>query len=304
MTTSGLSYEVLVSPAIPLALPDRLPDGGPRTWAPVSTTLIYGRREAILVDPPLTAAQAQGVADRVQAAGRGLTYIFVTHAHGDHWFTAASLADRFPGVQVVATAETIEQMHRAARARAGFWDKILPGQIPASPVTAIGAERLDNRLILEGHELSVIGVGHSDMDDTSVLHAPALDLVVAGDVVYNGVHQYLVESLDGGRAAWRRALAVLEALGAGTIVAGHKNRAHDDDADRQILQTRRYLADVDELLEMEPTPERFYHAMIRRHPDHLNPSSLWGSSQALYAGRAPGPRHGGPGDLTHRDSRS
>jgi hypothetical protein len=52
----------------------------------------------------------------------------------------------------------------------------------------------------------------------------------AGDVVYNGVHQYLVESRDGGRDAWRRAIDAVEALGAGRIVAGHKNREHDDDA--------------------------------------------------------------------------
>jgi glyoxylase-like metal-dependent hydrolase (beta-lactamase superfamily II) len=285
VTTIGLSYEVLVSEPIPLALQDPTPDGGPRTWAPVSTTLVYGRRDAILVDPPLTAAQAQSVGDRLQAVGRRLTYIFATHAHGDHWFTAASLAGRFPGAQVVATAGTIEQMHLAARARTGFWDKILPGQIPASPVTAIDAQHFDNRLVLEVHELSVIDVGHSDTDATSVVHVPDLDLVVAGDVVYNGVHQYLVESLDGGRAPWRQAIAVLEALGAGTIVSGHKNPEYDDQAGRQILQTRRYLADVDELLETEPTPERFYHAMVRRHPDHLNRSSLWGSSQALYAGR-------------------
>jgi hypothetical protein len=69
------------------------------------------------------------------------------------------------------------------------------------------------------------------------------------------------------------------------IVAGHKNRRRDDDADRQILETRRYLADVDELLETEPTPQGFYTAMIQRHPNRLNRSSLWGSSQALYAGR-------------------
>ena len=212
MTATGLNYEVHVSPAIALALPDRLPDGGARTWAPVSTTLIYGQREAILVDPPLTVAQAQSVADHIQATGRKLTYIFATHAHGDHWFTAANLADRFPGVQVVATAETIEQMHRAAQARADFWDKILPGQIPASPVTAISAERLENTLVLEEHELSVIGVGHSDTDATSVLHAPDLDLVVAGDVVYNGVHQYLVavtNALQDARKASDRGQAFL-----------------------------------------------------------------------------------------------
>ncbi|MFD8089358.1 MBL fold metallo-hydrolase [Streptomyces malaysiensis] len=288
MSATRLGYEVIVSEAIPLALPGRTPDGGARTWAPVSTTLVFGREEAVLVDPPLTTAQAEAVADRVRAVGRRLTHIFATHAHGDHWFTAPSLADRFPGAQVVATGGTIAQMHRAAEARAGFWDKILPGQIPASPVTAVAAEDLGNRLVLEGHALSVLGVGHSDTDDTSVLHIPDLDLVVSGDVVYNGVHQYLVESRDGGRDAWRRAIAAVEALGARRIVAGHKNHRYDDDADRQIRETRRYLADTDQLLETEPTPERFYSAMIRRHPDHLNRSSLWGSSQALYPDRTQG----------------
>lgn len=285
MNTTRLSYEVVVSGAIPLALPDRLPDGGARTWAPISTTLVHGRQETVLVDPPLTTAQADVVAERVRAGGRRLTRIFVTHAHGDHWFTAASLAERFPGAQVVATAGTIRQMHGAAQARAGFWDTILPGQIPASPVTAVAAEDLANRLDLEGHELSVVEVGHSDTDDTSVLHGPDLSLVVAGDVVYNGVHQYLVESRAGGRDAWRRAIATVEALRPRWIVAGHKRQEDDDDANRQILQTRRYLADVDELLETEPTPQGFYTAMVKRHPDHLNRSSLWGSTQALYAGR-------------------
>ncbi|MFF3990667.1 MBL fold metallo-hydrolase [Streptomyces sp. NPDC001797] len=286
MNAIGLTYEVLVSETIPLALPDLLPDGDARTWAPVSTTLILGRDEAVLVDPPLTATQADVVAERVQASGRKLTYIFSTHAHGDHWFSAASIAERFPGAQVVATASTIEQMHRAAQTRAGFWDRILPGQIPDSPVTATAVEELGNRILLEGHELRVIEVGHSDTDDTSVLHVPDLDLVVAGDVVYDGVHQYLVESRDGGLDAWRHAIDVVEALGARIIVAGHKNRNHDDDAERQIFGTRRYLDDAEELLKVEPTAQGFYEAMAQRYPDHLNRSSLWGSGQALYAGHS------------------
>jgi hypothetical protein len=36
-----------------------------------------------------------------------------------------------------------------------------------------------------------------------VLHVPSIGLVVAGDVAYNGVHQYLAEGGGGGR---RRAL--------------------------------------------------------------------------------------------------
>ena len=36
---------------------------------------------------------------------------------------------------------------------------------------------------LEGHDLVLVDVGHTDTDDTSVLHVPDLGLVVAGDVI-------------------------------------------------------------------------------------------------------------------------
>lgn len=117
---AALGYEVLVSAPIPLALTDLTPDGQPRSWAPLSTTLIFGARDAVLVDPPLTAAQASAVGDRVEALGQRLAHILITHAHGDHWFTAAALAERFPSAQVVAAPGTISQMHRTVAAREAF----------------------------------------------------------------------------------------------------------------------------------------------------------------------------------------
>ena len=51
----------------------------------------------------------------------------------------------------------------------------------------------DNRFTLEGHDLVIVEVGDTDSEDTSVLHVPDLELVVAGDVIYNGVHMYLAQ---------------------------------------------------------------------------------------------------------------
>jgi glyoxylase-like metal-dependent hydrolase (beta-lactamase superfamily II) len=62
-----------------------------------------------------------------------------------------------------------------------------------------------------------------------VLHVPSLGLVVAGDVVYNGVHQHLLESAGGGLEAWLKALDQVAALQPRAIVAGHKNKELPDD---------------------------------------------------------------------------
>ena len=278
--TDALAYDVFVAEPIPQNATDLVPNGDRRMFSPLSITLIHGARDAVLVDPPMTTAQAEAVAAWVAASGKNVTHIFATHGHGDHWFTASLLAERFDA-QVVASAGTIAQMHRNVAIRGGFWDRLFPGQIPDSPVTATTVA--DNRFELEGHPLHIIDVGHSDTDDTSILHVPDLGLVVAGDVIYNGVHQFLVESKDGGRDEWRDAIDIVAGLQPRWIVAGHKNKELDDDAARTIAETRDYLDAVDELLPKFDTAEGFFFAMLERFPARLNPGALWGGAVALFS---------------------
>lgn len=276
----SISYDVFVADPIAQAVTELVPNGDRRMFSPLSVTLIKGEHDAVLVDPPLTREQAADVAAWVKASGKNLTHIFATHGHGDHWFTAGLLADTF-GAQVVASAGTIAQMHRNVALREVFWDKLFPDQIPDSPVTAVTPA--DNRFELEGHELRIIEVGHSDTDETSVLHVPDLGLVVAGDVIYNGVHQFLVESKGSGRDEWRKAIDTVEALRPRFIVTGHKNKDLDDDAERAIAQTREYLDAADELLEKNATALDFFNAMLDRFPTRLNPGAIWGGAVALYS---------------------
>ena len=103
-------------------------------------------------------------------------------------------------------------MQASVATRPFLWDKIYTG-IPPSPVTAVTVP--DNRFALEGHELVIVEVGDTDSSDTSVLHVPDLGLVVAGDVIYNGVHMYLAQvGILGGFGPWRDAIDKVQALGA------------------------------------------------------------------------------------------
>ena len=83
-----------------------LPNGEPRQFSPEASTLIMGSEDAVLTDPPMTIEQARVLGDWVAAKGRNVTDIFVTHGHGDHWFGAGVLVERF-GARVVASAGTI-----------------------------------------------------------------------------------------------------------------------------------------------------------------------------------------------------
>ena len=219
-----LSYDVFVWDGPAGAGDERMPDGAPLAWSPLSSTLIFGAQDALLVDPPFTRTQIQAVGDWVERSGRRLAYIYATHGHGDHWFGTGELARRFPGVTVYATEGTIEVMRQqAGPSREQLFDRIFPGQIPESPVLAepIPAQGF----LLEGNPVVAVETGHTDTDKTTVLHVPSIGLVAAGDVAYNGVHQYILEGGHGGLREWLRALDRVAGLHPRAVVAGHKNYA-------------------------------------------------------------------------------
>jgi glyoxylase-like metal-dependent hydrolase (beta-lactamase superfamily II) len=144
----------------------------------------------------------------------------------------------------------------------------------------------DSRFTLVGHDLVIVEVGDTDSSDTTVLRVPDLELVVAGDVIYNGVHMYLAQSvIVGGFGPWRAAIDKVEALNPRHIVAGHQNNQLDDDAQRTIAETRQYLDDAEELLQTEKTAVDFFHAKIERYPNHLGRTVLWAGVQTLYGVR-------------------
>ena len=152
--------------------------------------------------------------------------------------------------------------------RAAVWDNDFPGLIPPSPV--VYEPMPTEGLTLEGQQLVALEVGHTDTDDTTVLHVPSIGLVVAGDAVYNGVHQMLLESPGGGLEAWLTALHVIEALEPKFVVAGHKNRELPDDP-ATIDETRQYLLDAQKLIAAKVTPQQYFddpRLPVSRPPEH------------------------------------
>jgi glyoxylase-like metal-dependent hydrolase (beta-lactamase superfamily II) len=275
-----LNYATYVAPSKP-AVSDDLPPGElRRMWSPTTATLIFGERDAVLVDPLMTAAEGRDLADWVAARGRNLTTIFVTHGHGDHFFGAAPVLDRFPGARMVATPAVVEGMKKQLGPAwlDDFWRARFPGQLPdrlpvAEPLT-------DDSFTLEGQNLVAVDLGHTDTDGSAALHVPSIGLVVAGDAVYGEVHLYLAESGAGGIDAWLAGLDVVESLRPTAVVAGHRPADASDDP-RQIDGTRRYLRDFTAAAGRTSSALDLYDVMVDAYSDRLNRGVLWNSARAL-----------------------
>jgi glyoxylase-like metal-dependent hydrolase (beta-lactamase superfamily II) len=275
-----LRFDTFVAPPLPVVTTDLAPGQSQRSWSPNTATLISGTRDAVLVDALLTIEQGRALADWIAASGKHLTTVYITHGHGDHWFGLGVIRERFPHVRTVATARVVEVMRQQASPKvfAGFWDTRFPGQIQRDVTVADPLS--DSRFELEGQELIAVEAGHTDTDDTTVLHVPSIDLVVAGDVVYNDVHLYLAESPHDQRMEWIRALDIVEALHPRAVVAGHK-RAGRADAPTTIEETRAYIRDFDRIAEETGTARELYERMLSVYPNRVNPGALWSSARAL-----------------------
>jgi glyoxylase-like metal-dependent hydrolase (beta-lactamase superfamily II) len=277
-----LSYEVLVSDGVPRKIDLRLPDGDRIVSSPISSTLIFGERDAVLVDPPLTHAQIAQVAEGLARSGKRLASVYITHGHADHWFGTATLLERFGDADTVvyATDGTIRQMRKQLESKDEGFAKTFPGVPENTPVLAVPVPAEGFRL--EGRVLRAVETGHTDTDDSSVLHVPSIGLVVAGDVVYNGVHQMMLEGGGGGLQAWLDGIDRLAALAPRHVVAGHKNRDLPDDPGI-LEETREYLRDAIRLLAGRPKPLEFFEQMMKLHGDRLNPGPLWYSALGLLS---------------------
>src|SRR6266702_8495967 len=98
----ALAWEVFVTPGIPIVTPDRPPGVRETLFQAIASTLIYGARDAVLVDAFMTVKQADALADWVASKDRNLITIYITHGHGDHWFGVGTLLERFPNAKALA----------------------------------------------------------------------------------------------------------------------------------------------------------------------------------------------------------
>ena len=186
----------------------------------VDSTVIVGEEAVILVDAQLTEENAARLADLIAATGKRLETVFITHAHPDHYSGLPLLRARFPGLQATT--------HAAIQ-------PLLPAEI--GPVTALDADHL----ALDGARIEVLEPMHGDTDLISALHIPSLDTLIASDIAYTDTHVWVRENLTAARLdLWRGSLDRLEAIGAGTVIPGHRAETSANDA-TVFAYTRAYL---------------------------------------------------------------
>jgi glyoxylase-like metal-dependent hydrolase (beta-lactamase superfamily II) len=272
---ADLRAEVFIGPFLPF-------EQGKGTFAATTSTLVCGSSEAVLIDAQHIRSDVAALGDLIERTGRRLTTIYATHGHADHWYGAGELVARFPEARVVATPPVVEYIHQAAEVEGQQWAAMFGDRVAKPTVVP---EQLDGpTLELEGHELQIVEVGQGDIRPSTVVHIPAIETVVAGDVVYNQIHAMLGLSGPSGWERWLQSLDAIEKLSARMIVAGHrKPESSDYDASRMLDETRSYISDFAEGAQRLDSAEELVKLMKSKYPDFGNRWTLHFSAQSWFS---------------------
>jgi glyoxylase-like metal-dependent hydrolase (beta-lactamase superfamily II) len=242
---------------------------------PVSSTLISGEKDAILVDAQFSNDEAQELVERIRASGKRLTTIFISHGDPDFYFGLDTLTRAYPEARVLATAATVAYIERTRAPKLAYWGPILKDSAPAR--TLVPEVLQGDALELEGQRIEVVG---HDPQHTS-LWIPGIKAVVGGVLTSANIHLWVADAQSVEvRQSWLKSLDELEVLQPVTLVPGHYLGEPAMNLD-DLRFTRDYLLTLERELAKAKDSQALIAAMKSHYPQLQDDSSLELSAKVL-----------------------
>ncbi|WP_422417792.1 MBL fold metallo-hydrolase [Pseudomonas sp. GZD-222] len=238
---------------------------------PVSSVIVSGKRDAILVDAQFGKGQAEQVLAKLRASGKHLTTIYISHGDPDYYFGLQTLTDAYPQAKVVASAATVAHIKQTMDAKLAYWGPQMGTDKPAKLVVPQVLE--GNRLTLEDQHLEVLGLD-GPQADRSFVWIPSIKAVVGGVVVAHNLHVWMADTQTAqSHKDWLTTLKRIELLKPQVVVPGHY-LGQPGESLEAVRFTADYIRAFDEETAKADNAAALIAAMKKRFPDLGEESSL------------------------------
>lgn len=216
----------------------------------VNAYLVETENGVVAIDSTLTVSDSTALRQQLDAIGKPLLAVLLTHGHPDHYngVTALVAGSDVPIVATAGVAQVIEQDDEAKEAQ---WSETFGAEWPA-------VRTFPNQIVADGETVTFdgvrftvtdLGAGESHSDSYWVMDGTHAFI---GDLVLHGVHAYVT---DGHTTEWLENLGKLEAALADMAVVypGHGEPGGLDMIAWQRAYLEHYRAAVEELAAGQPT---------------------------------------------------
>ena len=249
----------------------------PESAEMVCSQIIETPSALIIVDTQLLKEHARAVREYADSLGKPINKVIISHCHPDHWAGLEAFAD----VPAYALPETIWEIQNYGQA-------MLDSKQPHFGDAVTSTVSLPQPLTIEHEELDGLEVIYHKNTGTEstfslALKLPQLKVLIAQDLVYNGVYPYVGDRSYVTKAypfdGWIAALEAIKTEGYEVIFPGHGLPT-----DASILDTMiATLTYAKSAFESSADGEELKRRMIEKYPDLKVTDMLDLSAFMLYS---------------------
>ena len=242
---------------------------------PVTSTLISGEKDAVLVDAQFSVNDAKNLVKIIQDSGKNLKYIVITAGDPDFYFGLEPLVQAFPDAKVIATPEVVKHIEATKEGKFAYWGPILKNGAPSQVIVPSASE--DKTIVLEGEKIEIKSPGKY----ASYLWVPSNRTILGGVGLSSGIHVWTADAqTEKERNEWRKTLKQMNRLNPRAVIPGHY--IGDIPTGTQAIDfTYQYLVDVDQVLKDHKDSASVIAALKEKYPNLAEESSLELSSKVL-----------------------
>ncbi|MBD8804183.1 MULTISPECIES: MBL fold metallo-hydrolase [Pseudomonas syringae group] len=276
----ALSFATLFPLAAQAADPLKIDVYNPAEKAifPVSSELITGQHDAVLIDAQFQRNDAEALVQKIKASGKKLTTVYISHSDPDYYFGLDVIQAAFPEAKIVASEPTVKAIKASMQGKLAYWGPILKDNAPTKLV--LPEVLKGDHLTLEGQPLEIKGL-QGPAPQRSYVWIPSLKAVVGGVVVSSGIHVWVADTqTPKSRQDWLAALKGIEALKPTTVIPGHY-LGEVPEGTKAVTFTADYLKSFEEHAAKTRDSAALIDAMKKAWPQLAEPSSLELSAKVI-----------------------
>lgn len=230
---------------------------------PVSSEIISGKHDVILVDAQFQRNDAQVLVDKIKASGKHLTTVYISHSDPDYYFGLDVIQAAFPDAKIVATPQTVQAIQATMQGKLAYWGPILKDNAPQKLV--LPQVWKADHLVLEGKRIEIKGL-KGPSPERSYLWIPSIKTVAGGVVVANNIHVWVADTqTEQSRQNWQTTLKAIASLKPARVVPGHYLGAEPKGLEA-VTFTADYLKAFDTEAAKAANSSELVSAMKTRYP--------------------------------------
>ncbi|WP_312395090.1 MBL fold metallo-hydrolase [Chryseobacterium sp.] len=233
---------------------------GSKAIFPITSTIVYGDKDAMLVDAQFEKQYAEALVKEIKATGKNLKTVFISHSDPDFYFGLDVIKKAFPNVKIISTAQTAYLISRSKDGKLAVWGPKLKNDAPSEIIIPEAVSEIPD---LEGNKIEI----KDNIDDPahSFLWIPSIKTILGGISVTVESHIWMADTQN--KAAidqWIAKIDAMKELNPQQVVPSHYAKL--DLSPKSLNLVKNYLENFKKAVTEYKTSDAIVNYMVKQYP--------------------------------------